>query len=598
MRCNLIFLLVWIYQVIGETKVADFDGRVCAFADFDSDRNTDILMVRNGNLTISLQETKLWEVLEPLKFVNSTSWKIGDPKEDNLVECATGDFDGDSRIDVLVSIRRGNNQYKHTLYISRISNGIEEFDALEIDEILAEPAMSIDINSDGFSDIVGFLPNGSLYCSSVDVTGMILTDCSKSFNSFPIKLTNYEGMPHLFVDINGDLRADIVFMTKDSDGSLVMRVFQQQKIGWVEKTWIPKLSIAQYAFVGAPIPMDYDGDGMIDLLVPICRELACTHVTSLASYSFTKGWSNVAIDMQELEIIRADPYSRVLFRVGDYFANGFPDLLTVVYSSNIENKTRTKSVKLIQNTECKNCEKNGTRKFEFSNLELVQTGGMAIGSIDMAVFFDLLEDGKLDLLVEYKNVKHNGSSIGFMVNKNEFDTTFLKVQIFNGVCNVNCDDRTKDLGPGSTVTLSGSCGSFSMSDGWGGSSQSIQCQTPSTSYRTLNLPYLFFGLGRSPNFVDELNMGIPKYKDMKSQWFNSLKQIVPNSRIMVQPTESGHWLSRLYVTPSQLILQSILVITSVCGILLMVALFLHYREKKEDRYERQQQSHQFHFDAM
>ncbi|KHJ75908.1 hypothetical protein OESDEN_24474 [Oesophagostomum dentatum] len=139
-----------------------------------------------------------------------------------------------------------------------------------------------------------------------------------------------------------------------------------------------------------------------------------------------------------------------------------------------------------------------------------------------------------------------------------------------------------------------------MSDGWGGSLKSTACQIPAATHRTLAAPYVLFGLGRSPNFVDELTIGAPRYSDNLAIRQHTLKQIVPNSRIVVIPPEDGntHWLTRLYVTPSQLILQSLAVIALVCAMLLIVVAFLHYREKKEDRVERQQQSHRFHFDAM
>ncbi|VDM69382.1 unnamed protein product [Strongylus vulgaris] len=170
---------------------------------------------------------------------------------------------------------------------------------------------------------------------------------------------------------------------------------------------------------------------------------------------------------------------------------------------------------------------------------------------------------------------------------------------------------------GSGVSWSGACASFSMSDGWGGSLKSAACQLPASTHRALAAPYVLFGLGRSPNFVDEvgilvavlfpsikriffqLTIGAPRYSDSLAVRQHTLKQIVPNSRIVVIPPEDGtHWLTRLYVTPSQLILQSLAVIALVCAMLLIVVAFLHYREKKEDRVERQQQSHRFHFDAM
>ncbi|KIH50583.1 hypothetical protein ANCDUO_19337, partial [Ancylostoma duodenale] len=177
------------------------------------------------------------------------------------------------------------------------------------------------------------------------------------------------------------------------------------------------------------------------------------------------------------------------------------------------------------------------------------------------------------------------------------DVTFLKVQVFTNICGKRCDPTSKELGSG--VSWSGACASFSMSDGWGGSLKSASCQIPATTHRALAPPYVLFGLGRSPNFVDELTIGAPRYADNLGVRQHTLKQIVPNSRIVVIPPEDGtHWVTRLYVTPSQLILQSLAVIALVCAMLLIVVAFLHYREKKEDRVERQQQSHRFHFDAM
>lgn len=54
-----------------------------------------------------------------------------------------------------------------------------------------------------------------------------------------------------------------------------------------------------------------------------------------------------------------------------------------------------------------------------------------------------------------------------------------------------------------------------------------------------------------------MNIAIPKYADRKEDWKHSLKQIVPNSRIIVLPPSDQypHWTSRLYVTPSALIVQ-------------------------------------------
>lgn len=136
-----------------------------------------------------------------------------------------------------------------------------------------------------------------------------------------------------------------------------------------------------------------------------------------------------------------------------------------------------------------------------------------------------------------------------------------------------------------------------MSNSWGGSLVSTQCQLPQTSHRALYSPFALFGLGRSPNFVNEVKLGT--LQNVNNQKF-SLMQIVPNSRIIFVPPDSNNsaWKYRFYLTPSQLIRQSVLVLTSVCGILLLLIVILHFRERQEDRKERHSQTHRFHFDAM
>ena len=98
-----LLLLVTVTHSLEKTA-PDLLGKVCAFGDFNADRNTDILVFNNGSLTINYQETKLLDVLEASKFTQGTSFIVG--KSDlnpELVECSVGDFNGDSRLDVLVS---------------------------------------------------------------------------------------------------------------------------------------------------------------------------------------------------------------------------------------------------------------------------------------------------------------------------------------------------------------------------------------------------------------------------------------------------------------------------------------------------------------
>jgi len=78
---------------------------------------------------------------------------------------------------------------------------------------------------------------------------------------------------------------------------------------------------------------------------------------------------------------------------------------------------------------------------------------------------------------------------------------------------------------------------------------------------------------------------------------HSLLQVIPNSRMVVVPPEKDdvQWQSRLYLTPSRLLKQSVIILASMCGILLLLIAILHYRERQQDRKERQSQTHRFHF---
>ncbi|VDO21428.1 unnamed protein product [Haemonchus placei] len=527
---------------IGKKVPVQF-GRVCGFGDFNGDRNTDVLVQRGTNLTILLQDDELLNVLEEGVFTNSTSFSVGD----DIVECSLGDFNGDTKLDVLVCLLI-------LLDLREIFSNFYVF--------LTPKNVAIDVDGDGWHDVLGFFENGSMYCATFSPEGTRPHDCSDLFVGF-VRLDPYPKVPHLF--------------------------FHPFLTNYFYSTCSALFYLVQ--FVGAPLAADFDADGLIELLVPICRKENCKQVPQFTDYLFYYyllkfHW----IDLTNFNIL-SDEDSLILFRVGDFSLDGYPDLVATLVE-----KQSLGQIKVIDNVLCTNCDRNGTRRFEINKSIFIQPKEVALGEIKMASFFDLKEDGNLDILIEYKPFEGE-TKFSFIPCDDKGDVTFLKVTVFTNVCDKHCKPSSKELGSG--ISWGGACASFSMSDGWGGSLKSSACQIPAATHRALAPPYVLFGLGRSPNFVDELTIGAPLYSDALNARQHTLKQIVPNSRIVVIPPKDGsQWLTRLYVTPSQLILQSLAVIALVCVMLLMVVAFLHYRERKEDRVERQQQSQRFHFDAM
>lgn len=107
----------------------------------------------------------------------------------------------------------------------------------------------------------------------------------------------------------------------------------------------------------------------------------------------------------------------------------------------------------------------------------------------------------------------------------------------------------------------------------------VCAQLPQSAHHALNLPYSIFGLDRTPNFVDILMVGL---SNRSKTW----TQLIPNSQVVIiprPPNDPSQWKVQLFVTPSKIILKSVWVFTGICGFVMLIVAFLHWREKVEDR---------------
>lgn len=58
------------------------------------------------------------------------------------------------------------------------------------------------------------------------------------------------------------------------------------------------------------------------------------------------------------------------------------------------------------------------------------------------------------------------------------------------------------------------------------------------------------------------------------------------------------WKAQLFVTPSNLIVMSVVALGVTCIIIMLIIVALYVKEKREDKIEKLQEAHRFHFDAM
>jgi integrin alpha FG-GAP repeat containing protein 1 len=130
-------------------------------------------------------------------------------------------------------------------------------------------------------------------------------------------------------------------------------------------------------------------------------------------------------------------------------------------------------------------------------------------------FFDLDENGKLDLIVVYEDSNNKYSIAGFF-NTYNYDSYYIK----SITLNKNNVFYSNELGASYRFITTNIDGSRRMDS----SVQAIQVNTPNS----LNLPYSYFGIGRSNNYIENFHVISGNYLKVLtlSFYYNSLKIII------------------------------------------------------------------------
>lgn len=268
--------------------------------------------------------------------------------------------------------------------------------------------------------------------------------------------------------------------------------------------------------------------------------------------------------------------------------DGYPDLLITL--KNVANSNRIQTF-LLENVPCTVLCKPLSRTFEVKWDALSPMGNNTVAG----TFYDFYQDGVLDvMLIEKVGKKYR--PLAFR-NTLDYDANFVKVIVLTGLTNKKNETTITALGrkkrtygtnlPGPRIVY---FTTTQEGDGQHGSSS----QLPQSAYFALQLPYTIFGLGRTPNFVDSLTVGLSN----KSRTWT---QLIPNSQMIVVPRpveEPLRWKAQLFVTPSKLILMSVVALGGTCFVITLIILGLYIKEKREDKQEKLQEAHRFHFDAM
>uniref|UniRef100_A0A673JIP0 T-cell immunomodulatory protein-like n=1 Tax=Sinocyclocheilus rhinocerous TaxID=307959 RepID=A0A673JIP0_9TELE len=314
---------------------------------------------------------------------------------------------------------------------------------------------------------------------TLDIFGSV----DECFPKCAIKALNLEGkmrVPHsnAFIDLNKDFTAARVLILLNLSAPE-----NAKKVG-------------QSAFV------DFDGDGSQDHLLPVCMDTECERSAIYLAKPGEKEWVPVLTDFRRKDSVWGFVSSDIpiTLHLGDYNMDGFPDALVILRNTSASTQQQAF---LLENVACNNasCRQAG-RMFR---VHWEQSDLSAIPKAVVATFFDIYEDGILDMIVLSKVEGEEELVIHALKNNFEADAYFVKVIVLSGLCSNDCPENVKPFG----VNQPGPYVMYTSVDSNGYLKNASAGQLSQSAHLALQLPYTVLGLGRSANFLDHLFVGIP-----------------------------------------------------------------------------------------
>nr|XP_022907771.1 T-cell immunomodulatory protein [Onthophagus taurus] len=591
----ILYLTVKLVLLINNTLCSDItnnvfgpltDGLPAAFGDFNSDELTDIFVLRDESRTL---EIFLAAEEEPL-LRTSRSNPLKCSFEDKIITSVVpGDFDGDALMDVLVTTVPKNQRRQKIMEVYIMWGGTNHLNCTNSEKpllsTLGQP-LAIDYDGNMIIDLFGLNEKGQRMF-------WVFLQNERKFK--PIAMNDDNGNAalkhphaHAFLDLNEDFMADLFLTAEDQ-----FEVWLGQDKSYVFNHTISHPSNAKK--IGQSLFIDLELRGRMDLITPVCFDNECKN-SSLMVYCDNK-WHNLQVNFKDannkLWRFQSKSDDNLMYRdtitlhSGDYNMDGYPDILVTMIS---DDKSPQQSF-LLENVPCDSNCGAFTRTFIVKwNILKPFTNGTV-----MAAFFDFYQDGVLDVIL----VQINGSGFKSAAYKNslDYDANFIKVMVITGLKNSNnamIDGRVGKKRRTYGTNLPGPRISYKTTTQEGDIRHAASAQLPQSAHFSLNLPYNIFGLGRTPNFVDTLTVGLSTYS-------RTWTQIIPNSQMVVIPwpvEKPSQWKAQLFVTPSKLILMSVAGLTTACCLITIIIGVLHWKERQEDKKERLSETHRFHFDAM
>jgi len=272
-------------------------------------------------------------------------------------------------------------------------------------------------------------------------------------------LSNNLGMFSLAdIDRNGSL--DIVFPVLESPPKVLIAYNKFH----IKSDWTEDFCATHIKLYNTAVPLLFD-----DLIV---NKNSATIQTHLVSDS-------------DKEAFYEDMLVKPLIRFGDINSDSYPDfILTLINKENF-----IQSLKIFYNFELKyNNKGTGIRAYSLNNTYV----NINVNNSIYSSFFDIDEDGKLDIIIVYKENENLYNTLG-LFNTNIYDCYYLKSLILK--------EKKINFANNIGVSLRYVC-----ADVDGTRRMDLSIQAAQLNQISLNLPYAFIGVGRSNNYIENFHV--------------------------------------------------------------------------------------------
>ncbi|KAL3318410.1 T-cell immunomodulatory protein [Cichlidogyrus casuarinus] len=595
------------------SELKQYSGlKLACFVDVNNDRQTDTIVVTNDNGINVLLEPKARSSSAFIFDFNvdkvPTNVVLLDPTvfgSELIRAIMSSDFNGDSVADLLVLTGDSVNNNYQAYIITGMKDKNGNFKLgpknAAIASFTAQPLIA-DLNSDGVADIYGELTAGERGII-LGVIGASKFELQRSPSGKAGQWMTTGGGYSAFGDFNLDSKPSLIIRSNLKEFKFLGQslVTPDQKFpdfsSSVDITIpFPVAVMGQFRFA------DFNRDGKLDFIVPVCKETDCTSSSTLYLYQFdSKKWVEIPTNLVPVGFGGSGTWSftkassdlsvaspeLIGITHGDVDLDSWPDLTAVLTYTEGANVFTVPAILMNKND-------SGKLQFQAYLLPGVKLSGVDIVQMGL---FDQDQDGILDLWVTTKS-GHGANSLfstRLLKQKQSTNNYFLMTMVLSGLC----PNRPDCMGYG--IPTTGSTADFQTYSIRGEFFKSTGITAPLSSYTALELPYILFGVGELANYIEIAKIRLISSQPGTMPLLEKQQDfIVPDAQIVVNPftrQDPSSWRVTSFLEPLRNLKVLIIAITMVALMIFLAILvtILQCMEVREDREEKMHQVQGFHF---